>query len=116
MIPQIHGIMNFGIGVVPPDPVLDHIDNIPDGEIEAALPFSFQITNSGGAGNVTVYYEIYESGDVLYTNGSEEIAIAEGTDDYNIYGLAYPGDPGSYYVKAWIDVGDPQNSNVFSVT
>jgi hypothetical protein len=116
MIPQIHGILNMG-AVPPPDPVIDHVDPVYNGVYNNPLALSFQVTNSGGEGNVYGGWHLYDSYDVEIDSGSEEFLMPSGEYDYLFHGLLYPAaGTGYYFTVELYGYGSPVQSNSFDVT
>jgi hypothetical protein len=96
--------------------VLNHIDAIAEGIVFNPMTLSFQATSSA-AGNVRVYWKIYDKGDALYDSGSEDISVASGTGTYNFTGLTYPADADTdYYAAIYLAGGSEVTGGAFDVT
>jgi len=103
--------------VAMPDVTLNHIDTIADGPASGSMTFTFEADNAGGGGNVTVYWQIYDSGDNVVDSGSQVFDMDHGIHTYAFTGVTYPATPGTgYYNKAYLSGETPIVSNTYEVT
>lgn len=74
---------------------LNNISTIADGASGADITVSFNATNTGGTGNKTIYWEIWNMHGTVMNSGSQVVNISSGTANYNLNGLTYPA-PGEF--------------------
>jgi hypothetical protein len=72
-----------------PSITLNSISAIENGNGGDPMTVQFNATNSGGAGNVTVYWRMRDSGGSVLESGSQSISFSVGTANYNLTGLEY---------------------------
>ena len=115
---QNYGILNFsGAGPLPPDAVIEGIDLVDDGTVYEPLSLAFLATNYGGAGEVLVYWRLYDYNSNLLNSGSENFNMGTGTDTYYFEGIVYPPAPGAFnYAEVQILGGSTETSNTFEIT
>jgi hypothetical protein len=80
-----------------PSITLNSVAAIADGTSGDAMSVSFNATNAGGAGTVTIYWQTRDSGHSVVGSGSEDVSFGTGTNNYNLTSVVYPMLAGTNY-------------------
>ena len=102
---------------VPADVEVTSVNTIPDGLEYDRMNITFNFTNSGGPGNATIYWEMYNSSNVKIDEGNQSVSFASGSGNRALTGLTYPAAGTDYTLRVKeTDDANWEVSNQFDAT